>query len=633
MTKLNVVIPAVNVMVEIDGSNVEFRKVDRKAQAGDIVKVTESGEDIEAGAFYNVLGDYSFADGADDSRQLSCWKHEVYAPVVSAGTADAPADLTFESAQYRKVDRSAREGDVIVFAEAPRSYLTSGKAYLVNEIDFAGGAQITDDDGDDYDMGASGIVFDVYEKVSVETPAASYREVKRKAAVGERIKIVNPVAAIDYVMGDEFTVIEIDEEGNVYFRDTVNERNSAYLREYVVLEPVNTQVKAKPKRFSAGDYVKVTGNSVCHDYTEGSVVMITETKDNARYGGQQFRAETVDGKRGNWLVTYNVEPATETEFLAQRKPAEPVRLKIGDYAKVLAFDMSYASAAIVGLIVELTETDHSNRPYRGKKLDGTRAGWFTPDQLTPATAEEVSAARAEAQRKIAVGPFADGGFAQIVDVSKSQALGGFSTGDYVNVVSDGFNGRYKLVVTKTSGNRGYCNADALRQITEAEYNAAVAPKDPRDAFAKGDKVRLISGANNSGLYGFTDGGIYTVANPKSTQWESKRIGIEDAASYGFALPDQLVKLSAEEIAAIEKETQEIAKWAKLGRKVGEFKHGDVVTSAKYCGNTKIVTAQIEDVGTDLLGLRAADGEYHAVDKEGVKLIVPVEQRFDTEQAA
>lgn len=324
MTKLNVVIPAVNVMVEIGGSNVEFRKVDRKAQAGDIVKITEDDMPryVIEGAFYEVdsvdsHGDPQIIDEDGDEYDLCEHSFEVYeahTPVIT----ESSAEITFDNAHYRKVDRSAREGDVIVFERAPREYLTSGKEYVVTEIDWSGDALITDDDGDEYDT--CGKTFDVYEKVSAETTVrgVQYREVKRKAAVGERIKIVNPVAAIDYVMGDEFTVIEIDEEGNVYFRDTVNERNSAYLREYVVLEPINTQVKAKPKRFSAGDYVKVTGNSVCHDYTEGSVVMITETKDNARYGGQQFRAETAEGERGNWLVTNDVEPATEAEFLAQR---------------------------------------------------------------------------------------------------------------------------------------------------------------------------------------------------------------------------------------------------------------------------------------------------------------------------
>ncbi|WP_338532604.1 hypothetical protein RBB83_17345 [Paenibacillus peoriae] len=67
----------------------------------------------------------------------------------------------------------------------------------------------------------------------------TYREVKREANVGERIKIVNPQIAVDYGMGDVFTVTNVWSHASGFI-DNAGERNSAYHEEYVVLEPVPT---------------------------------------------------------------------------------------------------------------------------------------------------------------------------------------------------------------------------------------------------------------------------------------------------------------------------------------------------------------------------------------------------------
>lgn len=76
-----------------------------------------------------------------------------------------------------------------------------------------------------------------------------YREVKRKAAVGERIKVVNAWATGGlYENGDVFTVTEThaEHEGAVI---GVAERLSAVgivVGEYVVLEPVTESIAPSP---------------------------------------------------------------------------------------------------------------------------------------------------------------------------------------------------------------------------------------------------------------------------------------------------------------------------------------------------------------------------------------------------
>jgi|GEM_PF-4744890 len=68
-----------------------------------------------------------------------------------------------------------------------------------------------------------------------------YREVKRKANVGERIKIVAAEHTLGhYENGDVFTVKRTDMDGDVRFIGRKGREFLAYPREYVVLEPVES---------------------------------------------------------------------------------------------------------------------------------------------------------------------------------------------------------------------------------------------------------------------------------------------------------------------------------------------------------------------------------------------------------
>lgn len=67
--------------------------------------------------------------------------------------------------------------------------------------------------------------------------STQYREVKRKATVGERIKIVNPIGAVGYGPGDEGTVTEVCGESGA-FASMPAGRRGLFHREYVVLEPL-----------------------------------------------------------------------------------------------------------------------------------------------------------------------------------------------------------------------------------------------------------------------------------------------------------------------------------------------------------------------------------------------------------
>jgi hypothetical protein len=563
MTKLNVVIPANEVTV----GNVTYRKVDRKAQAGDIVKALEESVDITEGAFYSVHTDgdgdpYVIDDMYDASYGLykNPEEFEVYAPVFAVTTElPSAAEITFDNAQYRKVDRSAREGDVIILRSAPfEEYdITQGTPYEVTRVDSSDDPHIKDDEGGDYDTCDD--VFDVYEKVSVETTlrGVQYREVKRQARAGEMIKMMDDDGADGWAEGDTFIVAKIDSDGDAVFKDNDGDTRYKDTDYYVVLEPVNAQAKAENK-------------------------------------------------------------------------AEPARLTVGDYAKVVN-PKAYREHRR-GQIVEIFEDVHDRQPFKARSLIDGGENWYCEHEIILATAEEVSAAKAaaqaEAQRKAAIGPFACGGFAQIVDRTKSLAMSAADTDGYVKVSVEPY-GKYALSLKKPNGEySGYCNADALRQITEEEYNAATAPK-PK--FNVGDSVQINVPESETTRYGRANVKNSEVGTVTKVSGERITVTFPSYGGGWDGIASELTKVSAEEASTIEKEAQEIARLNAIGRKVGEFKCGDIV--AVTDGYGELVSGDIgvitEADGSDLPGVTVRGVQRYV----SVNLITPVEQRFDMEQAA
>lgn len=90
---------------------------------------------------------------------------------------------------YKRVEDSAQIGDIIQLGDEGSDYLTDGGYYEVVAVDWGGDAQIFDDDGDGFDTYDLDEGFTVFRKK--EEPTSQYREVKRHAKVGERIRIIN----------------------------------------------------------------------------------------------------------------------------------------------------------------------------------------------------------------------------------------------------------------------------------------------------------------------------------------------------------------------------------------------------------------------------------------------------------
>ncbi|MEC0370010.1 hypothetical protein [Paenibacillus chibensis] len=377
-----------------------------------------------------------------------------------------------------------------------------------------------------------------------EPSTTKYREVKRKASVGERIRIVAAKSTRDlYANGDELTVDDADRWGDGQ-AVTVNSFNHAICHEeYVVLvaEPL------QPKRLTVGDYAKVIANTRDHNYKIGSVVKITKD-DRDR---QPYRAENADGSVGNWLAEKDLVPATEAEFNAQKSQTE---------------------------------------------------------------------------RAKAIGEFADGGYAQIIDAnsSNSSVTGGID-GKYVKVTVEPPTGYRALRLKDEKGKHvAYCNADALRKITKEEYEEATKPKTK---FSVGDTVKLSVPEGKDARFGW--GNVKNGDIGKVAEVTTAKVVVDFPGQDRWnADPSELALLTAEE-----------AKWAAIGRKVNEFKRGDVV---QIIANTNGSINKVGSYGEVTEGPKltgsyrvetGAGGKGNLTRPTEMRLIIPAEQRFDTQKEA
>lgn len=67
-------------------------------------------------------------------------------------------------------------------------------------------------------------------------------------------------------------------------------------------------------------------------------------------------------------------------------------------------------------------------------------------------------------------------------------------------------------------------------------------------------MRLVSGGGDHPLYGCPNGKVYEVKDPYTTMHSGTRVKITrtDGVGIGFALPSEIVKLTAEEIEALDR---------------------------------------------------------------------------------
>ncbi|MGG1445044.1 hypothetical protein ABE354_23930 [Brevibacillus laterosporus] len=261
-----------------------------------------------------------------------------------------------------------------------------------------------------------------------------------------------------------------------------------------------------------------------------------------------------------------------------------------------------------GKVYEIVSLGGSGNPHF---IDDVNEEYYvTPGEyivLEPASVdEELATAQArvaelEAMKK-KVNRLKVGEYAKVVESGRERA----SVGQIVKVVIDDESCMPFRTEDLDGKFAGWFYEDGIVRATDEEVAEALR-QQALDQFTPGDKVRLLTGGGRIPLHGFENGGIYTVGLRETVA--KVTIKRQDGAE-GYANPDQL-----------EKVTEEEAKWAALGRKVGEFKAGDIVLWMNRFDSNKTRYHEISGTYGEA-GYEFEDGGWDHV--SSLTLIAPVE---------
>ena len=130
-------------------------------------------------------------------------------------------------------------------------------------------------------------------------------EIKRRAKVGDYVKIVNAVSSYgNYKNGD---ILQIVDDAYGYARYGHNPGEALYDHEYVVLEGYKPKKEVKhkePNKFKVGDIVKCN-NPVRYCFTDDDMTRCKVTKVSE--DGKYISVEILEHKRGSTCKFYGFE--------------------------------------------------------------------------------------------------------------------------------------------------------------------------------------------------------------------------------------------------------------------------------------------------------------------------------------
>lgn len=144
-----------------------------------------------------------------DGSVLECSVEE-YMQIAKAAGIETPIlgenEIEVDGVIYEKVDDEAKKGDYIVYDEAPRSYLTSGKPYVVKFVDSTNDPHIVDDEYDDFDT-YSEEPFTVYRKKEANNSVEVLSN--ENVEIGDKFIVLNNDTN-NFLIGDLVTLTEKD---------------------------------------------------------------------------------------------------------------------------------------------------------------------------------------------------------------------------------------------------------------------------------------------------------------------------------------------------------------------------------------------------------------------------------------
>ncbi|WJM65254.1 hypothetical protein [Bacillus velezensis] len=375
-----------------------------------------------------------------------------------------------------------------------------------------------------------------------------------------------------------------------------------------------------------------------YDITYGAFYKITEDADHA--DDVRF-LDDVDDERVRddddyvlfCKVSASTDPSLEERVSSAEGEIESLKSDVAKLKGEAGYVRIDADEANVGDYVKFDDppdylTDEEY--YEIVRFDSYRDPWITDDDGDEYDASnrdfvfyrKVSAVTAEAEPKperLKVGDYAK--------VVSNESDHYAKINEIVIVEGDDRDGIPFLCEKLNGASAGYFLERELVRATDEEVAEA---KDAaaRAKFKEGAKVRLKSGGGDYPLGGFTDGNIYEVSDNAYNHRRGTLIRIEGGDCFrgsGFAAPDQLEILTEEKAAEIERQQAEEAKWAKIGRKVREYKNGDVV---RYDYGDNEICEVVDDTEEGRVGVQTKEYGICREKPANLRLITPVEARFD-----
>ncbi|MFW5434305.1 hypothetical protein [Paenibacillus apiarius] len=410
----------------------------------------------------------------------------------------------------------------------------------------------------------------------VEVDGVKYRKIDRDSKVGDFVYMLQDETGL--TQGKLYEITRTDEYGGVFEDDDEdtrsfggNSRHRQLVERIATSEDLEREVsemktklaeveaqlatkkaeeeKARDPRnvFAAGDKVRLISGGNDHPlngYKNGEVYTV---RDPLYVYSKKIEITGGEIRTGYALPEQLVK-------LTEKEIAEMNRLKIGEYARVVSDknrDGSQRTDVLVGDIAEIIEDDGSMTPFRAKLIRDGSTTWFREEALVCATDGEVAEGKAKAYKA------------------------SFKVGEYARVVKDNYEHRVGHVMKisglededspfdfkvdrLTIGGYGYIKAENIEKINAEEAGEAKR-KLEQSKFAEGDYVKVIVDTED-----LDEGSIGKITEVDTGDTWPLRVELLDGSDDYWYKPNQL-----------EKVTEEVAKWAAIGRKVGEFKEGDI----------------------------------------------------------
>lgn len=298
----------------LKGGNDESEKT-YEYQKGDIIRITKEFYEHKAGDIKVIdrinLADKELTYGFENAGG---WAN----PSVMELVAKSPETITFEGAEYCKVDREARAGDVFIITHNDGGlpeWFTVGKSYKVlppNNRE-PGLMRVIADDGDDLcvyhnDCGRNRETVDVYELVAKE-PAPKF-------AVGDYVKVVKSE------LGNEGKIVQITDDsdglqmrkanGDVVDADYVgipvgDTEVYGFTKDQLVAATDEEIAEASKPKLKAGDFIKFKDDAIdivagkAYELFEDSHGIYFEDEDGCkRWHHFDCEYEIVDAETSKW---------------------------------------------------------------------------------------------------------------------------------------------------------------------------------------------------------------------------------------------------------------------------------------------------------------------------------------------